>query len=410
MIVLLRLRALNWGKRRLRKATLKSGLTLYGPDGIDMDMNDRFFLCYFETTRRCNLQCSGCMSRRPSAAPAEELTTDEAKGLVLDEIARISSNAAVAFSGGEHLLRPDALELLEHAARRNLWSFVNTNGRLLVETDAIQHALDATAGKVIFALSLNSTDAALNRSTRDDDPQTVLQAARRCEEARAPYFFIVTVSKTNLPTLGETVRFISQSGVPLLRSPFVPRGAGGSLRNLLFDAADMEQTIHPALSACPLSYVSFTPFFASPELIGAGGRFLGLRITGVGCQAARSFAAVGVDGQVAPCVHLLDSSCECGNARRERLSEIVGNAPLFVALRARAALKGKCGRCRYRDTCGGCRSVAYYQTGDVMGEDPTCFFEPVDPRSRSRLEAAQTAQLGKFLLYVKSHKPWNSLL
>jgi len=375
-----------------------------------MERDDRFFLCYFETTRRCNLLCNGCMSRRPTVSPAEELTADEAKSLVLDEIPRISSNAGVAFSGGEHLLRPDAFELLEHAARRNIWSFVNTNGRLLVQTDAIRHALEATGGKVIFALSLNSTDAVVNQATRDDDPLTVLQAAKRCEEERAPYFFIVTVSKGNLGTLAETTRFIGRNGAPMLRSPFVPRGNGQSFRNLLFDAADMERVIHPALTACPLSYVSFTPFFASPEIIGAGGRYLGLRTGGVGCQAGRSFSAVGVEGAVAPCVHLLDSSCGCGNARQERLSEIVRNAPLFDALRTRAALKGKCGRCRYRDTCGGCRAVTYYQTGDVLASDPTCFFEPADARSRCHLEAAQTAQLGKFLLFVKTHRPWSSFL
>ena len=377
---------------------------------VKVERSDQFFLCYFETTRRCNLRCSCCMSRSQTTSYAEEFTTQEAKSLVLDELAGISSNAAVAFSGGEHLMRPDAYELLEHAAKRNLWSFVNTNGRLLVQTDAIRRAVEVTAGKVVFALPLNSADVAVNRATRDDDPLTVLQAAKRCEEEHAPYFFILTLSKGNLATLAETIRFIRQNGVPMLRSPFVPRGCGQSFRNLLVDAADMERVIHPALTSYPLSYISFTPFFGSPEIMGLGGRYLGLKTAGVGCQAGRSFAAVSAEGDVAPCVTLLDSSCVCGNARHARLSEIVWNAPLFDALRKRTALKGKCGRCRYRDTCGGCRALAYYHSGDVLGEDPTCFFEPVDTRSRSCLEAAQTAQLGKFLLYVKSHKPWSSFL
>jgi len=350
------------------------------------------------------------MARRETTTEAEEFTTEEAKSLVLDEIAQISSNAAVAFSGGEHLLRPDAYELLEHAAGRNLWSFVNTNGRLLLEGDAIRRALEATAGKVIFALPLNSADADVNRATRDDDPRTVLQAAERCEKEGAPYFFILTISKANLGTLAETVRFIKDKGVPMLRSPFVPRGAGAAFPDLLFDAEDMERIIHPALTSYASSYISFTPFFGSPGIMKAGGRYLRLRTDGVGCQAGRSFAAVNPEGDVAPCVHLLDSACVRGNVRRERLSEIVRTDSLFNALRERTALKGKCGRCRYRDTCGGCRAVAYYHTGDPLGEDPTCFFEPADTRSRSDLETRQTAQLGKFLLYVKSHKPWSSFL
>ena len=172
----------------------------------------------------------------------------------------------------------------------------------------------------------------------------------------------------------------------------------------------MEGTIHPALTGNPLSYISFTPFFGSPALIEAGSSRFGLRIAGVGCQAARSFAAVSAEGQVAPCVQLLDSACECGNVRHERLSEIVRDAPLFNALRQRTGLKGKCGRCRYRETCGGCRAQAFYHSGDVEGEDPACFFEPSDSGTRSCHEALQTAQLGRFLLYVKTTTPWSSFL
>ena len=70
-----------------------------------MSVSDNFFLCYFETTRRCNLRCSYCMTRRDSVAYETEMSTEEAKALVLDEVSAISSNAAIAFSGGEHLLR-----------------------------------------------------------------------------------------------------------------------------------------------------------------------------------------------------------------------------------------------------------------------------------------------------------------
>ncbi len=375
-----------------------------------MSVSDSFFLCYFETTRRCNLRCAYCMTRRDFDAYSAEMSTEEAKTLVLDEVAAISSNAAAAFSGGEHLLRSDAYELLEYAAKLGIWSFVNTNGRLLLETDAVRQAMGATQGKVIFALPLNSLDMSINSSGRDDVPQTIWRAAELCRREHAPFFFIVTVSKDNLATLPETVKFLRETNVPMLRSPFVPRGAGRAFRHQMTDRIDMEEAIHPALTRNHLSYVSFTPFFGSPDLIEAGSNQLGLRIGGVGCQAARSFAAVSAEGQVAPCVQLLDSACVCGNVRCERLSEIVRDAPLFTALRQRTGLKGKCGRCRYRQTCGGCRAQAFYHSGDVEDEDPTCFFEPSGSATRSCLEAQQTAQLGRFLLYAKTTTPWSNFL
>lgn len=372
-------------------------------------MNDRFFLCYFETTRRCNLHCAYCMSRIQGNSAGAELSTDEAKALVLDEIIKVSSNVAVAFSGGEHLLRPDAYDLLAYAARQGIWSFINTNGKLLVETDAVHKALQATEGRVVFALPLNALDSQTNRATRDDDPTTVLRAADICLKQGAEHFFLLTISKQNLAGLDQTTRFLKLTGVPMLRAPFVPRGAGQGFREFLFDAADMQNVIHPALTANPLAYISFTPFFVSPEAMEAERRRFNVRIAGFGCQAGRSFAAVGAEGGVAPCVQLLDTGCVCGNVRRQPLSEIINTSPMFTALRERTGYKGKCGHCRYLQTCGGCRALAFYHSGDVLGEDPTCFFEPTSPETRSDLEDLQTAQVGRFLKFLKYSEPWKSL-
>ena len=93
------------------------------------DRKDTFSLCCFETTRTCNLACKCCMSRKAEPPERKELEaldtldTDQAKFLVLDELAKVSSNVAVAFSGGEHLLRADAYELPAHAASLGMWSF-----------------------------------------------------------------------------------------------------------------------------------------------------------------------------------------------------------------------------------------------------------------------------------------------
>jgi AdoMet-dependent heme synthase len=372
-------------------------------------MIDPFFLCYFETTRQCNLRCKYCMSRLPAAPSGPELDTSEAKTLVLDEIAKVSANAAVAFSGGEHLLRPDALSLLAHAASLGMWSFINTNGKRLLENGVIPEVLRATGGRVIFVLPVNSVDHDLNRSSRDDDVSTVLRAAEACRAVKAEYFFLLTVSRENLPTLAQTVKFLKMNRVPMLRAPFVPRGSGANFRDLFFEREDMRKTIHPALSANPLSYISFTPFFASPEKMADAWERFGVGIEGLGCQAGRAFAAVGAEGDVTPCVQLLDSGCVRGNVREKPLSEIIRSDPLFAALRSREGLKGRCGRCRYRSTCGGCRALAYYRSGDILAEDPTCFFEPVDETTVSDLEAAQTANLVRFAEYISCNAPWNSL-
>ncbi|HOA60319.1 MAG: radical SAM protein [Verrucomicrobia bacterium] len=375
-----------------------------------MTMTDKFFLCYFETTRDCNLACKYCMSRPETPVSAPELSTEEARTLVLDELAKVSSNMAVAFSGGECLLRDDIYTLLAHTASRGMYSFVNTNGKMLVQTDAVRRCRDATGGRVIFVLPFNSIDAESNRSSRDDDTSTVMQATEVCRREGTDYFFLLTISKENLDTLAPTVQFLKMNRVPMLRAPFVPRGSGMGYVDLFFDADDMKRVIHPALTSSPLSAISYTPFFADPDALEATWKTYGVKIEGLGCQAGRSFAAVGAEGNVAPCVQLLDSTAVVGNVRQTPLSELIARHPTFQALRQRREnLKGRCGICRYRESCGGCRALAHYRSGDLFAEDPTCFFEPKDRQSRCDLEAMQTVQVEKFVEYLKYNKPWNVL-
>jgi radical SAM protein with 4Fe4S-binding SPASM domain len=49
---------------------------------------------------------------------------------------------------------------------------------------------------------------------------------------------------------------------------------------------------------------------------------------------------------------------------------------MFRELRDPEKLRGKCGRCEYRALCGGSRARAYAMTGDYLGEEPCCLYEP----------------------------------
>jgi radical SAM protein with 4Fe4S-binding SPASM domain len=47
--------------------------------------------------------------------------------------------------------------------------------------------------------------------------------------------------------------------------------------------------------------------------------------------------------------------------------------PLLRKIRA-AEFGGRCGRCEFRELCGGSRARAYATTGDPLAEDPACPF------------------------------------
>jgi radical SAM protein with 4Fe4S-binding SPASM domain len=65
-----------------------------------------------------------------------------------------------------------------------------------------------------------------------------------------------------------------------------------------------------------------------------------------------------------------------GKLPQDNLGTIYGSNPLFIALRDPSRLKGRCGRCEYREICGGSRSRAFAESGDPLEEDPACIYVP----------------------------------
>jgi AdoMet-dependent heme synthase len=367
-----------------------------------------FFLCYFETTRQCDQGCPNCMTRQATSTARMELSTDEAKRLVLDELKVICPKGAVSFSGGEILQRADHLELIAHNARNGLHTFVNTSGSGL-DSARLRGLKSAAAGRLTMGFSLDSVDENIQNKCRSGSRERLERLLGICDENTVPYFVLVTISRQNLESLRSTLGWLHAKRIAVIRSPFVPRGGAAEARHLCFDRDDMDSKIHPALRDNPLTYVSHTPFFAAPDAthLTLGGR--GLNLGNLGCQAGRTFIGINAEGDVAPCVHLLDTRVCCGNVREQPLSSILAESEIMRTLRGERPVKGKCGRCRYGDSCRGCRSLAHYVTGDYLAEDPTCFFEPESGDTRSPYEETQTANARVFLSHLVQNSPWRDI-
>ena len=197
--------------------------------------------------------------------------------------------------------------------------------------------------------------------------------------------------------------------IAVIRSPFVPRGAAAKAPQLCFDRKDMASKIHPALRDNPLSYVSYTPFFAAPDAtrLTLGG--CGLNLGNLGCQAGRTFIGINAEGDVAPCVHLLDSPVCCGNVREQRLSRMLAESEIMRTLRGERPVKGKCGRCRYGDSCRGCRALAYYRMATIWPKT-----RPASSSPKTSTPAAPTKHFRRptrvlFLSHVAQNPPWSDM-
>lgn len=94
-----------------------------------------------------------------------------------------------------------------------------------------------------------------------------------------------------------------------------------------------------------------------------------------GVSDGRGFVFISHTGEVCPSGFLPLAG---GNIKSLPLSEIYQHSPLFMHLRDANSLQGKCGKCEYRYFCGGSRARGYALSGNVMGADPFCAYQPQD--------------------------------
>ena len=65
-----------------------------------------------------------------------------------------------------------------------------------------------------------------------------------------------------------------------------------------------------------------------------------------------------------------------GNVRSRSIVSIYRDSETFRTIRETKGFKGRCGRCEFKEICGGSRARAYAATGDFLETDPLCAYEP----------------------------------
>jgi radical SAM protein with 4Fe4S-binding SPASM domain len=348
---------------------------------------DRPYVISWNLTYRCNLACEHCYLdaggkpevRTEGFADRSELSTEECLRVV-EEVARFAPDCLLILTGGEPLLRRDIVEIIGHAASKALWVVVGTNGVRITENlaEILRHA-----GARGLSLSLDALDERRHdffRRVRGAWRNTV-EGAKILGKAGLPFIVQTTVARHNVGELEEIASFAHEElGAKVWNLYFlVPTGRGAHVSDLDQDAYDriladlfvLQRRFSGRMlvnAKCAPHYVrvlrekdAASPFFRS-YAGGAGG-----------CPAGTHYLGIRPNGDVTPCPYL---PLFGGNLKTTSLGEIWRESDLFVRIRERARLGGRCGPCEFNGSCGGCRARAYGMTGDVLAEDPLCTHRP----------------------------------
>ena len=156
-------------------------------------------------TNRCNFACTYCYVKVNRFQI--DLSTDQMLSIA-DQI-NAAEAGSVQLTGGEALLRPDMLEILDRLSRGIAIS-VNTNGSLLTP-DLIEALAKRTA---LVSISLDHYDHAVNVRTRKGSPTPELAAhLRALSDAGIETAVTTVVTRYNHRDLARMAEFLRGLGV-----------------------------------------------------------------------------------------------------------------------------------------------------------------------------------------------------
>ena len=319
------------------------------------------------TTNACNMYCDHCY-RDAGFKAEEELNTTEAKTL-LDQIAKAGFKIMI-FSGGEPLMRPDIIELVEHAVSVGLRPVFGTNGTLI--TEEMAHKLKK-AGAMGMGISLDSLDIEKHNKFRKfpNAWEGAVQGMRNCRKAGLPFQIHTTVMDWNSHELEAITDFAVAEGAVAHHFFFlVPTGRGANIEEESLRAKAYEDVLERIMKKQQEVSIELKPTCA-PQFMRIAAQ-MGMKMRfGRGCLAGTSYCIISPRGKVQPCAYL---NIPLGDVRETPFDEIWKNNEVLNKLRT-LDYKGGCGTCEYKRACGGCRArAAYYHDGDYMAEEPWCLY------------------------------------
>lgn len=319
----------------------------------------------WNVTKRCNLKCKHCY-RDAGKAAYDELTTTEGKEL-LQEIAHAGFKIII-FSGGEALLRQDIYELIRTARQLKLRPVLGTNATLLDDKKAIKLK---EAGLARAGISLDSFDASVHDKFRQKSGswEKTMAAIASCQHNQLDFQIHTTVTQWNQHQIEKMIDFVSDLGARAFHIFFlVPTGRGENISDAAIDTLQYRRLLNVIIEKQKTASMEIKPVCAPQFVPLADMAHLDSRFQR-GCLAGTGYCCILPDGDVHPCPYL---PVHIGNVRRVPFSKLWNSHPIFSWLRS-IDYTGRCGKCQFKQSCGGCRARAFHQTGDYMSEDPNCF-------------------------------------
>jgi len=372
-----------------------TGITTAVPRG-HLNFSQRPMLVFWEVTRACQLACFHCRASATEGALPGELSTAEGLNLI-DQVAAFGRPYPIlVLTGGDCLLRPDLFDLVAHAKKLGVPVALSPSVTPQLTPEKIE--LMVTSGINAVSISLDGAVPATHDGVRGIPGhfEDTIKAITALSAAGLTVQVNTTVMRANVNELADVADLISRAGAHIWEVFFLVQVGRGVATDAV-SPQEHEEICHFLYDASQHGFIVRTveaPFFrrvvfrrqegdpapTSTLYTALSGRLTALMGPAAGRPRAQTASTrdgkgilfVAHDGEINPAGFL---PLPLGNVRDESIATIYRDDPLLRKIRD-AEFTGRCGRCEYADLCGGSRARAYAASGDPLGEDPACPYEP----------------------------------
>jgi radical SAM protein with 4Fe4S-binding SPASM domain len=286
------------------------------------------------STSVCDLSCPHCYSHAGKKSHGE-LTTDEAKSLIVDELVRLDRPVLV-IAGGETLLRKDFPQIIEYAHKRSVpWAIHTHGGRVEQHLDTFERF-----PPVMAAISLDGPreyhDRFRGRAGCFDAAIRAMKALKRIGVAEVVAG--TTINRENADLLADMVEDVFESGADSWGFHLMtPEGRAGEHAELLPTPRQLRRVAEFGRRLRAVLHVELDNEWGS-----AGRNDCFYRDATFNCGAGRVSCVVSATGDVMPCT-TTDLRESQGNVRNQRLSDIWADG--FRAFRSGTGIEADCDDC-----------------------------------------------------------------
>ncbi|MFW6056123.1 MAG: radical SAM/SPASM domain-containing protein [Chloroflexota bacterium] len=313
-------------------------------------------------TTRCNLECRHCYVARFERS-TDELTPEQARDVLQQAVEH--GLKYVGFSGGEFLLRPDALSLVRQASRAGLSSGLVTNGSTI--SDEVAEVMAETGTSVYLSLD-GATPAVHERVRGYGTFNDVSAAVKALKRAGASFRLVFAASRLNADSAAEAAARAQNMGAEgFCLIPVMPTGR--ATPDMTLSAPEYATVLRAverrADKLCFPVQLWCTPF--------AGLIVDSPYVSWDYCRQNDREIDIMPDGTV----HLCDvPDFKVTDIRHRSVAQAYEEQermPLVRSLRRPRTLPSSCVDCDFGDFClGGCYARAYLTTDRTDAPDPLC--------------------------------------